>query len=209
MGYVPQEAGRWGQRRGTKVPPLQGKRDEIGVGMRRIRWGLVCAAFFCWLVVPCPLRVLAQAAGDAGKASPVEKYKATRYVNDFAGLIEAKVQLEIEGVCNDLVEKRKTEMTIVTVESLEGIPIKEFSTQLFQKWGVGPKDTNRGVMVLLSRGDRQWRITVGSGLESVLTDEEAAKLGKEMLPMLKKGEYGEALLYAAKRIRDEVVEKVK
>jgi uncharacterized protein len=95
------------------------------------------------------------------------------------------------------------------VESLEGIPIKEFSTQLFQKWGVGPKDTNRGVMVLLSRGDRQWRITVGSGLESVLTDEEAAKLGKEMLPMLKKGEYGEALLYAAKRIRDEVVEKVK
>lgn len=177
-----------------------------------IRGRVVGVVVFCCLVTPYPVRFWGQdagAAGESGKASPVDKYKATGYVNDFAGLIAPKLQLEIEAVCNDLVEKRKTEMTIVTVDSLQGIPIKEFSTQLFNKWGVGPKDTNRGVMVLLSRGDRQWRITVGSGLETVLTDEEAAKLGKEMLPMLKTGEYGEALLYAAQRIRDAVVEKVK
>ena len=181
--------------------------------MAGIRGGVVClAVFFSCLVVPWPVDCWGQdagATGESGKASPVEKYKAAGYVNDFAELIDPKVQLEIDAVCTDLAAKRKTTMAIVTVPSLEGMSIKEFSTELFNHWGVGPKDTNRGVMVLLSRGDRQWRITVGSGLETVLTDEEAAKLGKEMLPMLKNGEYGEALLYAAKRIRDEVVEKVK
>ncbi|MGB2668020.1 MAG: TPM domain-containing protein [Candidatus Acidiferrum sp.] len=181
--------------------------------MAGIRAGVVClVVVFSCLLVPCPVdcsRQDAVATGESGKANPVEKYKAAGYVNDFAELIDPKVQLEIDAVCTDLAAKRKTTMAIVTVPSLEGMSIKEFSTELFNDWGVGPKDTNRGVMVLLSRGDRQWRITVGSGLETVLTDEEAAKLGKEMLPMLKKGEYGEALLYAAKRIRDEVVEKVK
>jgi uncharacterized protein len=178
--------------------------------MAGIRGGLVVwvVAIFCCLVVPCRAQH-AGATGDMGKASPVEKYKAAGYVNDFAELIDPKVQLEIDAVCTDLAAKKKTEMAIVTVPSLEGMSIKEFSTELFNRWGVGPKDTNRGVMLLLSRGDRQWRITVGSGLESVLTEEQAVKLGKEMLPMLKKAEYGEAFLYAAMRIRDEVMEKVK
>lgn len=177
--------------------------------MRGIRGAVVSLVVLCGLAIPCPVNGWRQDAGEPGKSSPVEKYKSTGYVNDFAGLIDGKTQLEIEAVCNDLVEKREAEMAIVTVNSLEGMPIKEFSTELFNRWGVGPKETKRGVMVLLSRGDRQWRITVGSGLETVLTEEEATKLGKEMLPILRKGEYGEALLYAAKRIRDEVVAKVK
>jgi uncharacterized protein len=185
---------------------MKGDSGDTGKGMRRmvgIRGVvMVCVtAIFCCLVVPCW-------AQDAGKASPVEKYKPGAYVNDFAELIDPKVQLEIDAVCTDLAAKKQTKMVIVTVSSLEGMSIKEFSTELFNQWEVSPKDTNRGVMVLLSRGDRQWRLTVGSGLQSVLTDEDAAKLGREMLPMLKKGEYGEALLYAANRIRDEVVEKV-
>jgi uncharacterized protein len=179
-------------------------RRRIGIRGFVVVWALL-GGLSCWA------QETGAGGGDAAvaKENPVAKYKALGYVNDFAGLIDAKVQLEIEEVCNDLVVKRKTEMAIVTVESLEGVPIKEFSTDLFKRWGVGPKDTNRGVMVLLSRGDRQWRITVGRGLESVLTDEEAGKLGTAMRPMLRKGEYGEALLYAAKRIREEILQKVK
>jgi uncharacterized protein len=179
----------------------------LGIRGRVMVWALL--ALPCCAVVSFGQDTGAPPAEAKAKASPVEKYKATGYVNDFANMIDPKVQLQIDGVCTDLVKQRQTEMTIVTVESLEGMTIKEFSTQLFNKWGVGPKDTNRGVMVLLSRGDRQWRITVGFGLESVLTDQEAAKLGAEMLPMLRKGDYGEALLHAAQRIRDEVIEKVK
>jgi|HubBroStandDraft_1064217.scaffolds.fasta_scaffold262224_2 uncharacterized protein len=180
--------------------------------MRRIgsirNWVMVCAmtAAVPCCVVPC----FGQDTGTAGtekSASPVKKYKAAGYVNDFAEIIDPKVQLEIDAVCTELQKNGNAQMAIVTVKSLEGMTIKDFSTELFNKWGVGPKDTNRGVMVLLSVGDRKWRITTGAGLESVLTEEEAAQLGGEMVPMLKKGDYGEALLYAAKKIRDKVMKE--
>jgi uncharacterized protein len=100
-------------------------------------------------------------------------------------------------------------MAIVTVVALDGRPIKEFATEMANRWGVGYKDNNRGILVLLSQKDRQYRIAVGFGLESVLTDEEADRLGREMVPMLKKAEYGNALLHLATRIQDELLQKLK
>jgi TPM domain len=70
------------------------------------------------------------------------------------------------------------------------------------------KGTNRGLLILLSVQDRQYRISVGLGLESVLPDEEADRLGREMVPMLKKGDYGKALLQLAKSIQLEIAPKV-
>jgi len=96
----------------------------------------------------------------------------------------------------------------VTVPSLEGIPIKDFTTQLANRWGVGYKDTNRGIINLLSKNDKQYRIGVGHGLESALTDDEADHLGQEMVPMLKKGDYGAAVLHLVRRIREEIWQKL-
>lgn len=100
-------------------------------------------------------------------------------------------------------------MAIVTIDSVEGVPIQEFATRLANRWGVGHKDTNRGILILLSVKEQQWRIAVGLGLETVLTDKEADRLGREMTPMLKKNEYGNALLHLAKRIQIELLQKVK
>lgn len=73
---------------------------------------------------------------------------------------------------------------------------------------MGHKDTNRGVLVLLAVKERQYRISVGLGLESVLTDEEADRLGKEMIPMLRTGNFGTALLHLAKRLNVELPPKL-
>jgi uncharacterized protein len=74
--------------------------------------------------------------------------------------------------------------------------------------GLGHKGTNRGLLILLSVKDRQYRIAVGVGLESVLSDEEADRPGREIVPVLKTGDYGEALLQLAKRIQLEIAPKV-
>jgi uncharacterized protein len=100
-------------------------------------------------------------------------------------------------------------LAIVTVVSLEVLSSKEFATQLANRWGVGHKETNRGILVLLFLKDRQYRISVALGLESVQTDAEAGRLGREMVPMLQKQDYGNALLHLAKRIQVEILEKVK
>ena len=74
------------------------------------------------------------------------------------------------------------------------MPIEDFATQPVTRWGVGRKDTNNGILILLAKNDHRYRISVGLGLE-LLTDEECAALGKEMVPQLSKGEYGTALLH--------------
>lgn len=143
------------------------------------------------------------------KPNPVDQYKSHGYVNDFAGMIDPRVQSQLDLICKDLDQKRRTQMAIVTVVSLEGLSIREFATQLANRWGIGYKDNNRGVLILLSRDDRQYRVAVGFGLESVLNDVEADRLGREMVPMLKKEDYGNALLHLANRIHDEIQQKIK
>jgi len=99
-------------------------------------------------------------------------------------------------------------MAIVTIVSLDGSPIKEFATQLASRWRIGYKDNQRGVLVLLSRNDKQYRIAIGHGLETVLTEDEADRLGRQMIPMLRTGDYGTALLHVAESIHDEIVQNV-
>jgi len=149
------------------------------------------------------------AASQETKPDPIHRYKASGYVNDFAGIIDSQAQAQLEQICKDLEQKTKTQMAFVTVMSLEGLSSKEFGDRLANQWGVGHKDTNRGILVLLSKRDRQYRIAVGLGLESVITDEEADRLGREMLAMLKKEDYGGALLHLAEGLRDEIQENVK
>jgi TonB family protein len=151
----------------------------------------------------------AAAASQQSKSDPTEWYKARGYVNDFAGMIDSPVQAQLEQVCKDLDQKTHTRMAIVTVESLEGLSAKDFAVQLANRWGVGHKDTNRGVLLLLSDTDRQYRISVSRALEPLISDEEADRLGKEMLPILHQGDYGGALLHLAKAIRDELQQKIK
>jgi len=92
---------------------------------------------------------------------------------------------------------------------LEGLEIKDFATKLANRWGVGHKDTNRGILVLPAVKERQYRISVGLGLASVLSDKDADRLGKEMIPMLRTGSFGTALLHLAERLQIELPPKLK
>jgi uncharacterized protein len=134
----------------------------------------------------------------------LDQYQPRGYVNDFAGIIDAKPHAELEEFCKRLDQNTQTQMAVVTVVSLQGMDIKDFATQLFNRWGVGHKDTNLGGLVLLSKQDHLYRIAVSRGIESTLTDEKCDRLGKEMVPMLRKNEYGNALLQLAHRIAAEI-----
>ena len=74
---------------------------------------------------------------------PSDRYKFTDYVNDFAGVIAPDDKSQLDLICKDLDQKKEIQMAIVTIESLDGQPIKEFATQLGNLWGVGHKGTNR------------------------------------------------------------------
>ncbi|MES0341920.1 MAG: TPM domain-containing protein, partial [Candidatus Humimicrobiaceae bacterium] len=74
-------------------------------------------------------------------------------VSDFAGIIESSDIEKIDNYIKDVEEKTSVEIAIVTVKSLEGRPIDEVALELFNKFGVGKKDDNNGIMLLISTGD--------------------------------------------------------
>jgi len=95
---------------------------------------------------------------------------------------------------------------VVTIRSLEGVPIEDLTVDLFKRWGVGPKGENRGVLVLLAVSDRKYRTEVGYGLEPILPDGKVGGFGREMVPLLRQRDYGGALLQMTQRIAATIAE---
>ena len=179
---------------------------RAGIDIRSL---IRAATLLCVLCLPVSVLPQITNTSPESKANPVNQYKAHGYVNDFAGIIAPRFQSQLETISKELDQETQTQLAIVTVKSLEGLGIKDFATQLANRWGVGHQDTNRGILVLLAVKERQYRISVGLGLESVLTDEEADRLGKEMIPMLRAGNFATALLHLAKRLEVELPSKLK
>lgn len=97
-------------------------------------------------------------------------------VHDFAGIIPSNLASELEQLCSNVESETTAEMAIVTVSSLEGMTVEEYSNTLFNSWGIGQRDTNNGVLFLTAPNERRTRIEVGFGLEDLITDARAGDI---------------------------------
>jgi uncharacterized protein len=116
------------------------------------------------------------------------------YVNDFANVIDAQSTDRLNALCTELDQKTHAQVAIVTIQDLSGVPIEPYATSLFNKWGIGHKDDNRGVLILLALSDRKSRIEIGRGFEALFPNERVARINAEMVPDLKLRHYGQAVL---------------
>lgn len=131
-----------------------------------------------------------------------EQLKPQGYVSDFAGVLDAQAEARLTALCKEVDQKARAQIAVVTIRSLEGAPLEEFSHRLATRWGVGHKGDNRGVLILLAINDRKYRIEVGYGLEPILPDGKVGGLGREMVPMLRAGDNRGALLHVTRRIAE-------
>ncbi len=160
-------------------------------------------------IVPAPLALpvlallLLVGAGvppNAAAAEKVQQLSPQGYVNDFAHVIDTGSQQKITALAEELDQKTDAQLAIVTIHTLEGDSAQDFANQLFQKWGVGPKGKDRGVMVLLAVDDHQYWTEVGYGLEPILPDGKVGGFGRDMLPLLRQSQYGAALFQISSQI---------
>jgi uncharacterized protein len=122
-------------------------------------------------------------------------------VNDFAGVLTPAQQESLEARCRQLREKTGAELAVVTIKSLEGGQIDDFAVRLFEQWGIGQKDRDNGVLLLVALEDRKARIEVGYGLEPILPDALAGRvLNDQLFPAFKQQKYGEGLAAAVERL---------
>ncbi len=113
-------------------------------------------------------------AGCGGEEAlkPTENF----YVNDFADVISAEDESEILSKAVSLNQKTTAQVVVVTVESLDGKEAWEYALELGREWGVGDKEKDNGVVILLSESDRKIEIAVGYGLEGAIPDSKAGRI---------------------------------
>jgi len=133
-------------------------------------------------------------------AEPIATLKPTGRVNDFAYAFDSASLAKLDEACREIDAKAHAQIVIVTVNSLDGANIYDYSLSLFKQWGIGTKPANRGVLILLAIQDHRYRITIGSGLDSILKEGNVAGFGLEAVPFLKRSDYGTAALLMTARV---------
>jgi uncharacterized protein len=136
----------------------------------------------------------------AARAEQIKNLKPQGYVNDFAGVLSAQAKEKLAALCAEVDQKAKAQVAIVTVSSLEGEPIEQFSIDLATAWGIGPKQKDRGVLILIAPNDRRNRIEVGYGLEPILPDGKVGGFEREAVPLLRQNDYSGAVLLITQRL---------
>ncbi len=111
-------------------------------------------------------------------------------VNDYASMISAPVKANIEAKLRQFEAAESTQIVILTVSSLQGDPVEDFSIRVAEAWKIGHKGSDNGVLLIVSRDDHKVRIEVGKGLEGKLTDLLAGRIiNDEIVPAFKAGQF--------------------
>jgi uncharacterized protein len=108
----------------------------------------------------------------------------------------------MEEICRQIDQKAHAQIAVVTIHSLDGSDIESYAVDLFKKWGIGDKASNRGVLILYAIDDRKRRIEVGYGLEPILPDGKVGSFQREAIPFMRSGNYSQALLLVASHVAD-------
>ncbi len=127
------------------------------------------------------------------RAEKVSDLKPTGYVNDFAGVLSAPTRSRLETLCTEVDHQAHAQIAVVTIHTTGDDTIDDFAVKLEEKWKVGPKATDRGLLLLVATDDHHYRFEVGYGLEGILPDGKVGSIGREMVPYLRQGNYDAAI----------------
>lgn len=116
------------------------------------------------------------------------------FVNDFAGVLSSQDEQFLQQMAVALQNKTTAQAVVVVIDSLDDESIEDYALNLFREWGIGQKDKNNGVLMLISVGDRRSRIEVGYGLEGALPDGKTGRIQDDyMLPWFRQDNYSEGI----------------
>ena len=113
-----------------------------------------------------------------------------RFVNDYANMLSASDEGALEQKLLDFDEQSSTQIVIVTIETLAGHPIEEYSIELAETWGIGQRGLDNGVLLLMAKNEREVRIEVGYGLEGAIPDAIARRIiADSLVPNFRRGDF--------------------
>ncbi len=116
------------------------------------------------------------------------------FVNDFANLFTVSERAVLEAKLVQFEKETSNEIAVAIISDLGGDTIENFAEKLFVDWKIGKEGKDNGILLLVSRDDREVRIEVGYGLEGALTDAQSGWIiSNEIVPMFREGRYAEGV----------------
>ncbi len=175
------------------------------LSMNRTRTkGHFAARLIALLALLLPCAALATAVKDVRN---VHLENRTRYVSDMAGAMSAEGVAMADSLLSQIWQTSTAEPVVVIVPDLDGEDIDDYATELFTSWGIGKKDRDNGVLVLISVGDREAVIRTGYGAEGVLPDALCwGIIRNDMAPRFKEGDYDRGVLASLMTIHKAMTE---
>lgn len=125
-------------------------------------------------------------------------------VVDKANLLSNQDKTLLEKKIRKIHQQNGPQLQIFILESLNGFPIEDYSIAVAEAWKIGKKDKGDGVLILMSKNDREVRIEVGQGIEGELTDVESYQIIQQiMIPAFRQGLFGKGFEGAVDAIASE------
>ena len=156
--------------------------------------------------------VLAATSGTLARSEPAHDGKQhtlveptfpalTGRVVDGAGLLSAAEISELDAKLKAVEDSSSDQVVVVTVSSLQGYSIEDYGLRLGNHWGVGSKELNNGVLLIVAPNERKVRIEVGRGLEATLTDALSKTIiDTSILPRFRTGDFAAGIKSGAEGI---------
>ncbi len=133
-------------------------------------------------------------ASQAAASTPQPPATPRDYVVDLAGVVGDTAESRLNAVLQELERKTGAQVLVLTVQSLDGRPLQEFSFETKEKWRLGQKGKDNGVLMVVAVKDRKYRFEVGYGLEEILPDSMVGSIGRQyVVPYFRQGDYGSGI----------------
>ncbi|MGD0903572.1 MAG: TPM domain-containing protein, partial [Terracidiphilus sp.] len=142
--------------------------------------------------------LLAAAVGFSATAAWAERVEdlpqPTDYVSDYAHVLSPEAIARIDRICAQLDHSQaNAQIAVVTIHTLGGDDSADFGTRLFHQMKIGPKGTDRGVLLLFAIDDHRRSIKTGYGMEGILPDAKTGDIGRDMVPYLRANDFDGAV----------------
>jgi uncharacterized protein len=164
-----------------------------GIGLKKRKFFLLIVFSFFFLF------------SSLGLASVIPPATYDFYVNDYVGLLDGEKKEYIIENSKQLYELTGAQIVVVTIDTIGDQVLEEVSLDLLRNWGIGSKEKNNGVLMLIAVDDRKSRIEIGYGLEGALPDGKTGWIQDEyMIPWFAQGDYGTGIINGYKVLLSEV-----
>lgn len=134
-------------------------------------------------------------------ATELDYPSSVGWVNDFANVISADDKRQMSNLVQELNDKTKVEIAVVTLPTIGEEAVETYAVKLFEKWKLGEKGKDNGILILLAVKERKVKIEVGYGLEGVIPDGLAGQIiDQTMIPYFKTGDFSSGLKNGAMEV---------